>query len=137
MEAGQEIEVEIERGKTLVITLTAIGETGGDGSVRVFFELNGQPRIISVADRKRGSAKTARREADPANERHIAAPMPGLVAMIAVADGQSVKTGDLLMTLEAMKMETAITAPRDATIAELCVRVGQAIDSKDLLAVLA
>lgn len=63
--------------------------------------------------------------------------MPGLVAMIAVADGQSVKTGDLLMTLEAMKMETAITAPRDATIAELCVRVGQAIDSKDLLAVLA
>ncbi len=62
--------------------------------------------------------------------------MPGLVASVAVRQGQSVKAGDLIMTLEAMKMETGILAPRDAVIAEMVVHAGQTIDAKDLLVVM-
>jgi pyruvate carboxylase len=136
MKPGDEIGVAIEQGKMLVIRLTAIGETEEDGSVRLFFELNGQPRIIAIADRKSGTKRTARRLADPANEAHIAAPMPGVVASVAVVQGQAVKAGDLILTLEAMKMETAITAPRNAVIEELVVQAGQTVDAKDLLGVL-
>ena len=136
MQSGDEVNVEIERGKTLVISLTAIGETEEDGSVRVFFELNGQPRITTIADRKAAGSVIARRMADPANENHVAAPMPGVVATLGVSQGRQVKAGDLLLTLEAMKMETAITAPKDGAIAELVVKAGQAVDAKELLAVM-
>lgn len=136
MQPGDEANIEIERGKSLVITLTAIGETEDDGSVRVFFELNGQPRIITVTNRKASGGKAARRMADAANEAHIAAPMPGVVATLGVKQGQQVKAGDLLLTLEAMKMETAITAPRDGAIAEMVVKAGQAVDAKELLVVM-
>lgn len=71
--------------------------------------------------------------ADPADERQLAAPMPGLVSILAVSQGQKVKAGDLLLTLEAMKMETAITAPCDGTIAIVSVKVGQSVEAKDLL----
>lgn len=136
MVPGDEIGVEIEQGKRLEIRLQAIGELEDDGKVRLFFELNGQPRIITIADRIAGTIKSARRMADLTNEAHIAAPMPGLVATLAVTKGQRVKAGDLLLTLEAMKMETAITAPRDAIIAEIAVRAGQTINAKELLVVL-
>ncbi len=136
MTPGDEINVELERGKALVISLTAIGETEDDGSVRVFFELNGQPRIVTIADRKATGQRAAKRMADPANEAHVAAPMPGSVATLAVQAGQKVQAGDLLLTLEAMKMETAVTAPRDATVVEVAVKAGQAVDAKELLVVL-
>lgn len=135
MAPGQQIEVEIETGKTLVIRLTAIGETEEDGSVRVFFELNGQPRVISVSNRKIGS-KTGRRLADLSNPNHIASPVPGLVSVLSVKAGQTVCAGDMLLTLEAMKMETAIFAPRDARISEVAVKAGQTIEAKDLLVTL-
>ena len=136
MRPGDEANIEIEQGKTLVITLTAIGETEDDGKVRVFFELNGQPRIITVADRKVSTIHAGRRLADPANDSHVGAPMPGLVVTLGVLQGQAVKAGDLLLTLEAMKMETSIMAPRDGTIAELAVKTGQVVDAKELLVVL-
>jgi len=115
--------------------LQAIGEIEDDGRVRLFFELNGQPRIITVVDRRVAATRISRRIADPADDTHIAAPMPGLVTTIAVAPGQAVKAGDLLLTLEAMKMETAITAPRNGAIGELIVKAGQAVDAKDLLVI--
>ncbi len=136
MQPGDEANITIEQGKSLVISLTAIGETEEDGSVRVFFELNGQPRIITIMDRKVAGSATVRRMADPANEDHIAAPMPGVVATLAVTQGQKVNAGDLLLTLEAMKMETAIAAPRDGVVGELVVKAGQAVDAKELLAVM-
>lgn len=136
MKPGDEMNVTIEQGKTLVISLTAVGELEEDGTVRVFFELNGQPRVIAVADRKAGGAKGARRMADPSNDKHIAAPMPGVVASLAVSAGQIVKSGDLMLTLEAMKMETSITAPKDGTIVELAVKAGHTVDAKELLVIL-
>ncbi|SDB99351.1 pyruvate carboxylase [Sphingomonas sp. YR710] len=136
MAPGDEISVEIDRGKALVVSLQAIGDVEEDGSVRLFFELNGQPRIVTIADRRAAVGRAVRRIADPGNDSHIAAPMPGIVATLPVTAGQQVKEGDLLLTLEAMKMETSILAPRAGRIAELAVSIGQTIDAKDLLIIL-
>jgi pyruvate carboxylase len=136
MKPGGEITIEIEAGKALVIQLTAFGETREDGTVEVFFELNGQPRVIVVPNRHATGVTAARRKADDMNEAHIAAPMPGSVATIAVREGQQVKQGDVLLTLEAMKMETAIHAPRDAMVLEIVARPAGQVDAKDLLIVL-
>jgi pyruvate carboxylase len=133
MDAGDEISVEIDPGKTLEIRLQAVGETHEDGSVRVFFELNGQPRVIRVDDRKAVAAQAKRPKAETGNPAHIGAPMPGVVASVAVAAGAKVKAGDLLLTIEAMKMETGIHAERDATVSAVHVGAGSQIDAKDLL----
>ncbi len=134
MQPGQEISAEIDPGKTLEIRLQAVGETNDEGEVRVFFELNGQPRTVRVPDRRVTGSTTARPKADPANPGHVAAPMPGVVASIAVSDGQTVGEGDLLMTIEAMKMETGIYAERDGVVKAVHVTAGAQIDAKDLLA---
>ena len=77
---GEEILVELEKGKTLVIRTQAIGETDEDGQVRVFFELNGQPRIAKVPDRAHGHGRRRGRKAEEGNPSHVAAPMPGVVS---------------------------------------------------------
>jgi pyruvate carboxylase len=136
MKPQDEIFVDIEKGKTLVIRCFAIGEVDDKGMVTVFFELNGQPRRIKVPDRVHGaSASRARRKAEPGNEAHVGAPMPGVVSALAVAAGQGVKAGDVLLSIEAMKMETALHAERDGEIAEVLVKAGDQIDAKDLLVV--
>ncbi len=138
LQPGEEIMPDLEAGKTLVIRCQAIGEPDEDGQVRVFFELNGQPRIAKVPDRAHGASGAGqRRKADPGNAAHVAAPMPGVVATLAVKAGQQVTAGDVLLSIEAMKMETALHAERDGTIAEVVVQPGQQIDAKDLLIVYA
>ncbi|MDT8326898.1 MAG: pyruvate carboxylase [Roseovarius sp.] len=133
MEAGEEISVEIDPGKILEIRLQAVGETLDDGEVKVFFELNGQPRVIRVPNRLAKAQTAARPKADQANPNHIGAPMPGVVASVVAVAGKPVKAGDLLLTIEAMKMETGIHAERDATIKAVHVTPGGQIDAKDLL----
>ncbi|WP_417677603.1 pyruvate carboxylase [Pseudodonghicola sp.] len=133
MEPGEEISAEIDPGKTLEIRCQAVGETDENGEVKVFFELNGQPRTIRVPNRLVKAAKVARPKAEQGNGNHIGAPMPGVVATVAVQVGQQVKEGDLLLTIEAMKMETGLHAERDATIKALHVQPGTQIDAKDLL----
>lgn len=136
MQVGDEIAVEIQKGKSLVIQLQAIGETDEDGLVRVFFELNGQPRIIKVPNRTAVANLPARRKAEDGNDAHVAAPMPGLIATLAVQAGQNVKAGDVLVTIEAMKMETALRAAKNGIIREVLVSAGSPVDAKDLLIVL-
>jgi pyruvate carboxylase len=133
MAVGEEISVEIDPGKTLEIRCQAIGDTNEAGEARVFFELNGQPRVIRVPDRKAKAASVAHPRADPANPSHIGAPMPGVVASVVVAEGSRVKQGDLMLTIEAMKMETGIHADRDGRVVAVHVTVGSQIDAKDLL----
>jgi pyruvate carboxylase len=133
MQPGSEIAVEIEPGKTLIIVLMTIGETDEEGQAKVFFELNGQPRIIWVRNRSAAVKVVARRKAEEGNPSHIAAPMPGSVSTIAVKLGQEVKAGDVIATLEAMKMETVLHAPRDGRVAEILVSPGHHIDARDLL----
>ena len=136
MAVGEEISVEIEQGKALVIRLQATSDADDEGQVRVFFELNGQSRIVRVPDRSAVAKTPARRKADDTNDAHIAAPMPGAVSTIAVRAGQSVAAGDILLTIEAMKMEMALTAPRDGLIEEVLVAPGASLEAKDLLIVL-
>ena len=130
---GDEIGVDLEPGKTMMIRAVAIGETDDEGQVRVFFEVNGQPRVARVSDRQKAAAIKRHPKAEDGNPAHLPAPMPGMVATVAVREGQKIKSGDLLMTIEAMKMETAINADRNGTIARLHVSAGAQIDAKDLL----
>ena len=133
MEPGEEISLEIDPGKTLEIRLQAVGETTEDGDVKVFFELNGQPRVIRVPNRMVKSQTTQRPKAEPGNPDHVAAPMPGVVTGVSVQPGQTVKEGDPLLTIEAMKMETGIYAERAATVKAVHVQPASQIDAKDLM----
>ena len=133
MNSGDEISLEIDPGKTLEIRMQAIGETDENGEVKVFFELNGQPRVIRVPNRLVTSETTLRPKADPSNSNHIGAPMPGVISTVSVNEGQTVKKGDLLLTIEAMKMETGIHVERDAKIKAVHVKAATQIDAKDLI----
>ena len=133
MEPGEEITAEIDPGKTLEIRLQAVGETDDKGDVRVFFELNGQPRIIRVPNRLIKSQTASNPKAEEGNDAHVGAPMPGVIAGVTVSSGQAVNEGDLLLTIEAMKMETGLHAERDAIIKVVHVGTGSQIDAKDLL----
>lgn len=134
--AGEELFVDLEKGKTLVIVNQAVGNTDEKGMVTVFFELNGQPRRIKVPDRAHGASGSAiRRKAETGNATQLGAPMPGVISQVSVSAGQTVKSGDVLLSIEAMKMETALHADRDGVIAEVLVRIGDQIDAKDLLIV--
>ena len=133
MAPGAEITAEIDPGKTLEIRLQAVGETTDDGEVKVFFELNGQPRVIRVPNRAIKAKTAAKPKAAEGNPNHIGAPMPGAIASVAVTVGQKVKAGDMLLTIEAMKMETGLHADREAVIKALYVQAGSQIDAKDLL----
>ena len=136
MEAGQEISVELERGKTLIIRYLAISDPDEEGQRTVFFELNGQPRSIKVDDRTATPSRKAHPKAEPGNPNHVASPMPGMVTSVAVREGQKIARGDLLLSLEAMKMETAVRAERNGTIAQILVSAGTQVEAHDLLVVL-
>ncbi len=133
MEPSEEISAEIDPGKTLEIRLQAVGETNEDGEAKVFFELNGQPRVIRVPNRMVKASTAQRPKAEVGNDNHIGAPMPGVVASVGCTVGQQVHEGDLLLTIEAMKMETGIHAERDAVVKAVHVQAGGQIDAKDLL----
>lgn len=133
-----EIAIELEKGKTLIVRCLGQADPDENGMVRVFFELNGQPRTIKVPDRSHGATGAgARRKADVDNANHIAAPVPGVISTVSIKVGDSVNTGDPLLGVEAMKMETVIHADRDGTVSELLVTSGESVDAKDLLVVLA
>jgi pyruvate carboxylase len=133
MEPGQEISIDIERGKTLIVRYVATSEVHEDGTRTVFFELNGLPRSVRVQDRSQVAKRAPQRKAEIGNVKHVGAPMPGTVATIAVTVGRKVVRGDVLATLEAMKMETAVRAEADGEVARVLARPGQQVDSKDLL----
>ena len=136
MEPGQEVSVDIERGKTLIVRYIATSDAHDDGTRTVFFELNGQPRSVQVMDRSQVARRPVQPKAETGNAKHVAAPMPGNIATIAVSPGRKVARGDALLTIEAMKMETAVRAESDGEVAEVRVRVGQQVDAKDLLVVM-
>jgi pyruvate carboxylase len=132
---NDEVSIDIEPGKTLVVKHLSTSQPHGDGTKTVSFELNGQPRDITVLDKS--VAETVRRhpKADPDNAKHIAAPMPGKVSDVAVKKGQVVKAGERLLSIEAMKMETAVYSPRDTTVVDVHVSPGTIISAGDLLLV--
>ena len=135
MRPGDETEVDIEPGKTLVLRLTAIGAADSDGRRVLQFELNGTARAIAVVDRTIGIGGSARRTADPADPDQVASPMPGNVIRVEVERGAEVASGDPLLVLEAMKMQTVIRAPHGGQVTAVTVVNGDAVRAGDLLAV--
>jgi pyruvate carboxylase len=137
MEIGDEIQVEIEAGKTLVIRLDAVGQPHDDGTRTVFFELNGQARQVVTRDRSLAAAVETRRKADRTDPTQIAAPMPGTVIGVHCAPGDDVVEGQPLLTLEAMKMETVLRAPMPGKVREVVPVLKSPVQADDLVVVLA
>jgi pyruvate carboxylase len=135
---GEEIEIEIDTGKILIIKLISIGEADSAGRRALFYELNGMPRESSVVDESLKSVSTASRpKGESGNPAQGCAPMPGMVTEVAVAIGDQVKAGDKLVVLEAMKMLTTVSAGADGVVSEILVAQGERVDSDDLLVRLA
>ncbi|HQU43914.1 MAG: pyruvate carboxylase, partial [Planctomycetia bacterium 21-64-5] len=130
---GEEMSVEIEPGKTLITKFLTIGDAQPDGRRTVFFELNGQPRDVTVEDLTLEEAVSRRMKADASNPAQVGAPMPGMVVNVAIKVGDKVAQGQKLLTMEAMKMETTIYAERDGQVAEVLVSPGSQVDAGDLV----
>jgi pyruvate carboxylase len=135
MEPGEETLVDIEEGKTLVITLLTIGPLEENGTRSIYFELNGQPREITVVDQSAELGAAARPKADKTTPNQVGASMKGTVISVHVSVGDEVEKGQVLLTTEAMKMETNLTAPKDGTVTHLEVSANEQVDSGDLVAV--
>lgn len=133
MERGDEITIEIEEGKTLIVKFLTVGEPHPDGTRTVFYELNGQPREVTVTDKSLKVELRERKKADPAKAGHVPAPIPGAITSVLVEQGAVVKKGDRLLVMEAMKMQTTVYAPVAGRVAELLVETGQTVETKDLL----
>ncbi|WP_106497746.1 pyruvate carboxylase [Lentibacillus sp. Marseille-P4043] len=133
MRLGEEIEVEIEQGKTLIVKLVSISEARSDGTRVVYFELNGQSREVVVKDDSVKSNLVTRPKVDPSNNKQIGATMPGTVVKVICEKGEKVKKGDHLLITEAMKMETTVQAPFAGVIKDIHVKNQEAITVNDLL----
>ena len=117
MQKGEEIAIDIEAGKTLVVKFLAVSEPHPDGTrTGSIFEINGQPREVDVRDKSLISSVAARTKADPANPGQVGAPLPGLVTAVAVSQGATVKKGDKLLVIEAMKMQSTVYVPIDGKV---------------------
>ncbi|HVS35988.1 MAG TPA: pyruvate carboxylase [Gemmataceae bacterium] len=133
MAPGEEVSIDIERGKTLILKYLTAGDPHADGSRTVFFELNGQPRETIVMDRSLTGRAVGRQKARPGNPLDVGAPMPGLVVRVLAAAGEEVAAGQKLFTLEAMKMETTLYAETAGRVAEVLVQPGTQVEAGDLL----
>ncbi|MFN0199457.1 MAG: pyruvate carboxylase, partial [Planctomycetaceae bacterium] len=130
---GEELSVDIEPGKTLIVKFLTVGDPHPDGRRTVFFELNGQPRDINVVDHSQKPEGKTRAKADAAHPGQLGASMPGMVVVVSVKAGDTVARGQKLLTLEAMKMETTLQADRDGKIVDVFVAPGNQVETGDLL----
>ncbi len=135
LEVGDEVTIDIQEGKTLIIKLNAIGKVREDGTRNIYFELNGMPRSAVVKDTSVESDLVERVKADADDDKQIGAPMPGKVFKLLVSVGDEVKEGDTLLSTEAMKMETNVKARQAGTIKEILFNEGDQVDQGDLLVV--
>ena len=132
-QSGEEIAVDIESGKRLIVKYLATGLPHPDGTRTVFFELNGQPREVTIVDKSLEPEGKAAVKADPEDPSHVGASMPGMVINVAVKPDDRVKAGQKLVVLEAMKMETTINAPASGIVRSVLVSPGTQVEAGDLL----
>lgn len=130
---GEEVAVNIEEGKTLIVRLISYGHPQKDGTRTFYFEMNGQPREIQIKDINVQSTEVAHNKADKNNPNQIGASMPGTVVKVLVSSGERVKKGDHLLVTEAMKMETTVQAPSDGTVKKIYVGENDVIETGDLM----
>ncbi len=133
LKPGEEISVEIQRGKTLIVKLIYVSEPNEDGERSLTFELNGLARECVILDRSIKSESKRRAKADPANRLEVGAPIPAMVSSVFVTVGHQVKKNEKLAVLEAMKMQTTVYALEAGVVDLIEVAPGDQVDSKDLL----
>ena len=133
LQPGEEIAVDIEVGKTLYIKLINISEADEEGVRTLTFELNGYPREVEIADASLNVQEKAIAKADPGNDLHVGAPIPGIITELAVGVGAKVAKGDKLITMEAMKMQTTVYAAAAGVVDQINVAIGDSVESKDLI----
>ncbi|MER2063423.1 MAG: biotin/lipoyl-containing protein, partial [Alkalibacterium sp.] len=133
MRMGEQVEVVLEKGKTLIIKLNQIGDPDLEGNRVLYFELNGQGRQIEVKDKNVTNTKAVRKKAEPTNKGHVGATMPGSVLQVLVNRGDKVEKGDPIVITEAMKMETTIRSAIAGKVERLFVKEGDTIQTNDLL----
>lgn len=132
-EPGEELAVDIETGKTLIVKFLTVSDPHPDGSRVVFFELNGQPREVSVIDKSLESDVPKRMKADPGDTKQVGSSMPGMVVTVAVEAGDKIAKGQKLLSLEAMKMETTVYAEVAGTVEKVLVKPGSQVEAGDLM----
>ena len=133
MTVGEEVDVEIEKGKVVIIKLIHISEPNENGKRTVSFEFNGMPRELEIFDKNVKTENVARKKADKSNPGEVGATLSGSVVKLLVEKGQSVTKGTPLLVTEAMKMETTIAAPVSGIIGQIHVQAGSRIESGDCL----
>ncbi|MGN6501945.1 MAG: biotin/lipoyl-containing protein, partial [Pseudolysinimonas sp.] len=131
---GDEHVVTLEKGVSLLAGLEAVGDADERGMRTVMCTMNGQLRPVQVRDRSITVDVKAAEKADPSNRSHVPAPFSGVVTL-KVAEGDTVEAGQQIASIEAMKMEAAITTPVAGTISRLAVQATQQVDAGDLLVV--
>lgn len=136
LELAEEVAIEIEQGKTLIVKYLGVADAHPDGTRHVFFELNGIPRSVAVADLSLEADIVRAEKADSSNTSHIGAAMPGMVVSLAVREGDSVLVGQKLLVIEAMKMQTALVAEKKGKIQRILIKAGSQIETGDLLLVI-
>ena len=136
MALGETNKINIEDGKTLVIKYLGLGDHNDDGTINVQFELNGMRREVAVRDPNASEKTRQVVQADESDPRQVGASIPGMVSKIHVQPGDTVEENQVLMTIEAMKMETAVTARTAGKVREIRVKEGQAVKAKELLMLL-
>jgi len=136
LDVGDEVSIDIEAGKTLIIKLNAIGRVHEDGTRNIYFELNGEPRQVKVTDLSVETEEVSHVKADPDDTKQVGAPMPGKIFKMLVSVGDEVKEGETLLSTEAMKMETNVKAKRDGVVKEIFFKESDQVQQDDLLVTL-
>ncbi|KXU34155.1 pyruvate carboxylase [Cephaloticoccus primus] len=137
LQPQEEISIEIEEGKVLIVRLISVSEPDKEGRRTITYELNGMAREVLVADKSLAAQTRSRPKADLADPLQVAAPIPGLIVTLSASVGAKVSKGDRLFMMEAMKMQTSVYASEDGTVAELHAAVGDTVEAKDLIVRLA
>jgi len=133
LKPGEEITVEIEEGKVLIIRLVQVSTPDKDGRRTVTYELNGITREAFITDRTAAPKTKSRHKADLADPLQVPAPIPGLIVTMSASVGAKVAKGDKLFMMEAMKMQTTVYAATDGVVAEVHAAIGDAVEAKDLI----
>ncbi|MDO6820101.1 pyruvate carboxylase [Zobellia sp. 1_MG-2023] len=133
MDVGEEIMVELEGGKNVLISLMLKGEPDEAGNVSIFFKINGQLRNVLIKDTSVKVEKQENVKADTSDPKQIGAPLQGLLSNVLVKPGQEVKRNQPLFVIEAMKMETTVTATEEGVVAKIQLKGGSLVNSEDLV----
>ncbi|CAM4043664.1 pyruvate carboxylase [Gillisia limnaea] len=136
MDPGEEIIVEMDKGKTLLIQLMSVGKANSEGLVDAYFKVNGQTRAVKIQDKSIKVEKVVHQKTDKSNPKEVGAPLQGSLSSILVKPGQKVGKNEPLFIIEAMKMETTITSNAEGEIDKIILAQGEMVFSDDLIVVM-